>query len=144
MARHKTVVGVHICLIDGDRIFLLRRFQTGYEDGSYTVIAGHVEADEPAKAAAVREVAEEAGVTVCEADLDFFGCMHRRFDEGDAINLFFIARRWDGVPINAEPSKCDQTGWYLIADLPPTTVSYVRWALEQFRNGQQFLEYGWP
>lgn len=130
--------------MDDDRVFLLRRFQTGYEDGTYTVIVGHVEANEPASAAAVREVAEEAGVVMREEDLEFAGCMHRRFLGGEALNLFFIARRWVGTPMNAEPAKCDDAGWFRLSSLPESMVSYVRPALEQAAIGRWYIECGWP
>ena len=39
--RFTVPVAVHLFLRDGDRILLLRRFNTGYEDGNYSVIAGH-------------------------------------------------------------------------------------------------------
>lgn len=141
--RHKITLDVHICLTHDDQIFLLRRFQTGYEDGAYTVIAGHVDANESAKVAAVREAAEEVGVLIREEDLDFLGCMHRCFADGVAVNLFFIARCWDGIPKNAEPNKCDHAGWFSLSDLPENIVSYVRPALERIGSGTWHLEYGW-
>ncbi|MDB5387606.1 MAG: hydrolase [Planctomycetaceae bacterium] len=141
--RHKTILGVHVCLIQGDHIFLLRRFQTGYEDGAYTVIAGHVDAGESARAAAVREVAEEAGVAVLEADLSFVGCMHRRFEGGDAVNLFFQTTRWLGTPMNAEPHRCDHADWFQRSNLPVSMVSYIRVALAQDGIEPWYLEYGW-
>ena len=143
MIRHQVLLAVHVSLVAGERVFLLRRFQTGYEDGAYTVVAGHVDADESATAAAVREVMEEAGVVVCPEDLQFTGCMHRQFADGEAINLFFVTRRWTGDPTNAEPSKCDHADWYPFSALPDRMVPYVRSALEYFESGRPYLEYGW-
>ena len=53
--RQKVTFGVHVCLIQEDQVFLLLRFQTGYEDGAYTVIAGHVDAGESATSAEVSD-----------------------------------------------------------------------------------------
>ena len=39
-------VAVYLLLIRDGQILLLRRYNTGYEDGNYGVIAGHVERDE--------------------------------------------------------------------------------------------------
>src|SRR6266540_1456593 len=56
----------HILLYNEDNaLLMLRRFNTGYEDGSFSVLAGHLE-DEPAKAAARRESKEEANVDIDE------------------------------------------------------------------------------
>lgn len=142
---HQTaVVGVHVCLLRNDEIFLLRRFSTGYEDGAYTVIAGHVDADEPAKTAAVREAAEEAGINIDEDDLEFVGCMHRRFSTGVAINLFFKTEHWVGSATNAEPDKCDEAAWFPISSLPGQVVSYIRPVLDQLKTGPWYDQQGWP
>jgi len=39
----KIVPAAYLVLRDGHNILLLRRFNTGYEDGKYSMIAGHVE-----------------------------------------------------------------------------------------------------
>src|SRR4051812_27606999 len=60
----KMVVAVHLFLLRDDQVLLLRRQNTGYEDGNYSVIAGHVEGGEEIKAAMIREAREEAGITL--------------------------------------------------------------------------------
>jgi 8-oxo-dGTP pyrophosphatase MutT (NUDIX family) len=49
MTRFKLVPEAHLFLLYGDRILLLRRRNTGYEDGSYSVVAGHMEDSETAR-----------------------------------------------------------------------------------------------
>jgi 8-oxo-dGTP pyrophosphatase MutT (NUDIX family) len=55
-------LAVHIFFIRGGTVLLLRRFNTGYEDGNYSVPAGHLEGDETVVQAAIREAREEIGV----------------------------------------------------------------------------------
>ena len=54
-------VAVYLLLLREGQVLLLRRHNTGYEDGNYSVIAGHVEPGERITQALVREAAEEAG-----------------------------------------------------------------------------------
>jgi NADH pyrophosphatase NudC (nudix superfamily) len=53
-------VAVHLFLLRGEKVLLQRRYQTGYEDGRYSVIAGHLDGGDTVIAAAVREASEEA------------------------------------------------------------------------------------
>ena len=46
MERFKVITAVHLILIENNKILLQRRYNTGYEDGNYSVVAGHVEENE--------------------------------------------------------------------------------------------------
>lgn len=134
----------HILLYNEDNaLLMLRRYNTGYEDGNFSVLAGHLE-DEPATAAARREGKEEAGIDIDENDLEFVHLMHRRKPNGDIkIDFFFRCTRWSGQVENAEPHRCDLMTWCDENDLPPNTVPYVRTALDHVRQGHTFSQYGW-
>jgi 8-oxo-dGTP pyrophosphatase MutT (NUDIX family) len=134
----------HILLYnEHNALLMLRRFNTGYEDGNFSVLAGHLE-DEPAKAAARREGKEEANIDIDEDDLEFVHLMHRRKPNGEIkLDFFFRCTRWSGTVENAEPHKCDLMTWRADVDLPPNTVPYVRAAVDHVRAGRTFSEYGW-
>src|SRR5512143_3734715 len=83
----KFPVTVHMFFIEGDRILLSRRYNTGYMDGHYSVPAGHLDGDEPVRQAAVRETREEVGLSIQPEDVAFAGVFHRR--EGDERVDFF-------------------------------------------------------
>ena len=55
MNRFKLVVAVHLILIENGKILLLRRYNTGYEDGNYSVVAGHIDGNESVIKAMKRE-----------------------------------------------------------------------------------------
>ena len=133
---------VHIFLLRGDQVLLLRRYRTGYEDGMYSVVAGHLDGGETIRAAAARGAREEVGITLTPDEIEIKGVMHRRSND-ERIDWFVSARRWKGEPENVEPSKCDQLLWCALGELPENVVPYVRRALENARRGVWFDSFGW-
>lgn len=142
-SRHTVVPAVHLLLVRSNRILLLRRANTGFYDGSYSVPAGHVEPGESATAALVREVFEEIGVTVSVRDLGVGLVMHRKSGSSERVDFFFSTGVWEGEIVNAEPGKCDDVAWFSLTDLPAAVVPYVRAAIDLHRQGCTYAEFGW-
>jgi ADP-ribose pyrophosphatase YjhB (NUDIX family) len=138
-------VAVHVFLLRGERVLLLRRCNTGFADGQLSVPAGHVEPGESVTRAALRETREEVGTALAPERLRVVGVMHRKSDD-ERID-FFLAYRLDGgetPPTNREPEKCSELVWAEPAALPDDTIPYVRAALDNFRGQVWFQEFGWP
>lgn len=135
-------VTVHLLFFRGNQILLLRRFNTGYADGQYSIPAGHLDGGETVIAAAAREALEEIGVRIEAQDIQFSSVMHRR-DGDERVDFFVTIRRWDGEPANAEPEKCDELLWVNRNDLPSNTIPYIRQALDNHFMGTKFDEFGW-
>ncbi len=133
---------VHLFLIEGDRVLLNRRCNTGYEDGKYSVPAGHLDGGEEVKAAAIREASEEIGISLAPEDLEVVGVMHRKSDD-ERIDFFLTAHRWSGEITNREPEKCDDLAWFPLDQLPPNFVPYVARALKNAQSGRWFDSFGW-
>jgi 8-oxo-dGTP diphosphatase len=140
--RNKFPVAVHLFFLRETQILLLRRFDTGYEDGNYSVVAGHVEAGENVTQAAVREANEEVGVVLNPTDLQVVHVMHRK-SEDERIDFFMAVRHWAGDVTNHEPQKCDELSWVNIDSLPHNTISYVKCAIENYQAGVYYSEFGW-
>ena len=121
---------------------MLRRFQTGYEDGKYSLVAGHVDGGETFKEAMIREAQEEAGIELRGSDLSLLLTMHRKADD-ERLSLFFGASNWMGEPQNMEPNKCDDMLWFPENELPPNTVPYIAAAIEACQQDRQYSEFGW-
>ena len=133
---------VHLFLIRDGQVLLLRRFNTGYEDGKYSVIAGHLSGDEGIKAAMIREAREEAGIEISPLGLEVVGVMHRKSDD-ERIDFFLAATSWSGEITNREPDRCDQLAWFGMDVLPENVIPYVRRALGNYRQGIWFDSFGW-
>jgi 8-oxo-dGTP diphosphatase len=137
-------VGVHLILLRGPNVLLLRRANTGFADGAWSVPGGGLEDGETLPAAAAREAAEETGVLIDPADLTFAHLCHHADADGHArVGVFFMARRWAGEPVNAEPHLCSALAWHALDDLPAEMVSYIRVGLLAYREGTAFGLDGW-
>lgn len=142
MERFKLISAVHMFLIRDKSVLLLRRLNTGYEDGNYSVPAGHLDGGEKVKSAAIREAKEECGISISPEDLEIVGVMHRQSSD-ERIDFFLAATNWVGDITNTEPHKCDDLSWYSIDDLPENVIPYVKHALDNYRNGIWFSDFGW-
>ena len=140
--RFKLPSAVHLFLIRDGKVLLLRRFNTGYEDGKYSVIAGHLEGDEEIKTAAIREAQEEVGIEISPLDLRVVGVMHRKSND-ERIDFFLVATSWSGEITNREPDRCDQLAWFDLDELPQNVIPYVGRALDNYRRGNWFDSFGW-
>jgi len=140
--RFKFISACHLFLIKESKILLLRRFNTGYEDGNYSVVAGHLDGNESAKEAMTRETKEEAGINIDESDLKFIQVMHRKSEE-ERIDFFFCADKWIGKIENREPHKCDGLQWFNLDKLPNNMVPYVRKAIDNYKRQKTFDQFGW-
>ena len=135
------VPAAYVVLRRGPDVLLQLRSGTGYMDDHWaTAAAGHVEAGESVHAAAVREVAEELGVTVDPADLMPLCSMHRTGGTGLAIDervdWFFGCERWSGHARLLETDKAAALEWFPLDALPEPVVPHERRVLEALRTGR--------
>lgn len=140
--RHKIIGEVYLFLFQDDEILLLLRANTGYEDGKYSVIAGHLDADESIKQGIIREAKEEAGIEVLEDNLKLIHVMHRKCNDTDRMAFFFTSDEWKNNIINNEPDKCDELKWFKLNNMPVNVVEYVRKALNKYLNGEFYSDFG--
>lgn len=145
MSRHMVIPAVHLFLIKNNQILLARRFQTGYEDGKYSVPAGHVEAGETAHIALLREAREEVGIVCDETHTQCIQVMCRKnpTEAAERIDFFFVCTSWNGEICNQEPGKCDEVAWFPLRTLPENTIPYVQFAISNYQKSIFYSEFGW-
>ncbi|OHA64143.1 MAG: NUDIX hydrolase, partial [Candidatus Wildermuthbacteria bacterium RIFCSPHIGHO2_01_FULL_48_27b] len=126
--RHRIIPAAYVIFQQENKILLQRRYNTGYEDGNYSFVSGHVEQGESYSNAIIREAKEEAGVELRGQDLRFVHLMHRKGEDSynERADVFFVAERWSGEIANAEPHKCDDLSWFDKNNLPENLVPYIR------------------
>lgn len=137
-ARHTVIPAVYLALENTrSEVLLLKRQNTGYKDGFYSLIAGHVEVQERPSEAIVREAYEEAGIMPEGMVLRHISS---RYNTG-RIDYFFHATSWRGRIINKEPDKCAALAFYPIDNLPLEIIPFVKEMLQAIKNAIPFSEY---
>jgi 8-oxo-dGTP diphosphatase len=139
-----TFIASYIICKKGDSVLLQRRFQTGFNDGMYSLPAGHVEPGENFTQALNREIKEEIGIIPDPAHTSVAHIMHRNSEtERVYVDTFYVSKKWDGEPTICEPEKCDDLSWHDINALPENTIPYIKRALEGIAREEFFSEFGW-
>lgn len=141
--RPKLVPASYLVLIKDSKILLIRRFNTGYEDGNYSMIAGHLDGEETFIQSIIREAKEESDIVVKKEDLDVVHVMHRKVPDHERIDVFILAKKWKGNPRIMEPDKCDDMRWFDIDKLPENVIPYVKQAIDNINKGIIYSEHGW-
>lgn len=142
--RFRPHVAVLLFLEKDNKILLQRRFKTGYADGWYSVVSGHIDGEERATEAMIREAKEEAGIDINLENLRMAHIDHRiSKDRKEYIDMFFICSKWSGEPKIMEPEKHDDLSWFPVNELPKNTLPFVVNALNCFKSGEFYSEFGW-
>lgn len=136
------IASSYLMLIRKEKILLLRRWHTGYEDGNYSLPAGHVEESESLTQAGAREFFEEIGVRIKPQQLTLVHVMHRK-EQDIRMDFFFTTAIGDQRPVNKEPEKCDDLRWFALNKLPTNTIAYIRHAIECYQKKIFYSEFGW-
>ncbi len=144
--RHSNVPASYLVLFRASKTLLARRCNTGFEDGKYTMVAGHVELGETFTECVIREAYEEAGIELAAKNLQVIHVMHRNSHtsiDNERVDVFFTASKWNGIITNKELDKCDDLDWFSLENLPSNTIDYIAQALGCIRAGVFYSEHGW-
>ncbi|EKE27414.1 MAG: hypothetical protein ACD_3C00210G0004 [uncultured bacterium (gcode 4)] len=144
--RHKIIPAIYLVLIREDSILMLRRFNTGYEDGNYSLVAWHLDWNETFRQAMAREAMEESSLEFNPQNIRIIHTMHRRLIDGEDtreyIDFFMSVDNFIWEPVNKEPHKCDELRWFPVDNIPKNTIPYIRYALESIFKGESYSEFG--
>ena len=139
----KFPLSVHLILELDDKILFIKRKNTGYEDGKYSLPAGKVEKNESVYDAIVRETREEIGIDILKDEVEIIHVLHRRGDDYGRIDYFFKTSKWRGKVFNAEPDKCDEVKWMIGNEAYVEYIPYIRTVLKLIYEKKFFSIIGW-
>ena len=145
MTKHTNIIAAYLALFNQGKILLLERQNTGYHDGDFSLIAGHIDPGETFTQGVIREAHEEAGITLQPHHLQVAHVMHRKsaVDQTERVDVFFTATKWQGTIRNMEPQKCSQLKWFYLDNLPDKIIPCVRKGLSNIQNKITYSEFGW-
>lgn len=142
--RFKMTPAIYVALMNAqDEVLLLRRFQTGYQDGKYSLPAGHVDGNEQLIHAIIRETKEEVGIDILSENIELRHVRHRNAEDGERLDFFFVCKIWSGEINNIEPHKCDGPCWASTEMLPENTIPYIRDVLALIKENIIYSDEGW-
>ncbi|MEE1389700.1 MAG: NUDIX domain-containing protein [Clostridia bacterium] len=128
--RYKSPIAVYIILRDyNKRILLMRRKNTGFHDGLWSLPSGHVEKNESIQTAIIREAKEEINIRIIKKNLKLKYIIHRKSTIDTYIDCFFECNIWKNNVKNNELQKCSDIMWAKIEELPINIVPYVKNAI---------------
>ena len=135
----------YLLLIRDNKILLLRRSNTGFMDGYYSLPAGHLDGEETVREGMAREALEEVGIMVRPEDLNVIHVMHRKSPSSkrERMDFFMTATKYKGEITNCEPHKCDDLSWFRVDSLPENTIDYIRAVINSYINKEFYSEVGW-
>jgi 8-oxo-dGTP diphosphatase len=138
MSEHLIAAYSLILLTQNNSILLLKRSASNsFAPNQYSLPGGRVEKDETFRQALLRELQEELGITIDEADLTYAHSLHRKSTPNELVAFVFECHQWQGQIINKEPAKHSHFEWVDIQNLPLPMVPAHEGAIAQIIK-QQF------
>ena len=138
--RDKFPVVVHLMLTRHDQVFLLRRANTGFMDGYFSLPGGHQRFGESVSEATLRECIEETGVRPLDLQarcvLPYISGHHQ------GLNFIFAAGQFDGEPGIREPELFDACCWATRGELPKKVAPWLGDLLEMPQDSW-YREFRW-
>ncbi len=145
MAEHfKALSAVFPIIINKkNEVLLAKRKNTGYMDGKWDFAgSGHVDEEETAIQAVIRESKEEIDIDIVSHDVEFAYLSHRVGKNGNRTYycIYFKINSFCGVPAITESDKCSALEWFSFESLPQNMIDIHKTALINIFIGQMYHE----
>jgi 8-oxo-dGTP diphosphatase len=126
------VVAVALIDVQG-RVLVQQRPAGSFMPGLWEFPGGKVETGETPEQALVREVREELGITLAQADVTPFTFASEPHSGKHLLLLLYYATRWQGEPqaLHAEALQWVHPHTLRTLDMPPADIPFID-RLEQF------------
>jgi len=142
MAKYNFRLAVNLVIQKNKKVLLMRRFNTGWNDGMYALMGGHVEDNENIFDAAIREAKEELGIQVKIENLKPLFCMQVKPDH---VYFYIGCDKFDGEIKNMEQNQCDDLQFFETDKFPENLIEADKKALNEIFKTKEmtFSTFGW-
>lgn len=142
--KHHVLPAVNVFVVEGSKVLLGRRINTGWMDGHLCAPGGHIEKGESPSIAMQREIEEELGVKVDINDLEFLCIAARNTAPIEYASYEFMIDNKGYEFVNAEQHKCSELVWVDIQNLPTDVIEDFRIIIQRgLLQKEKFLELGY-
>ena len=137
MAFVTPIISVLLLPIKKNKIFLIKRANTGWEDGKWSIPGGRVEIGDSIMESAIRELKEEVAIEIKKQDLEL---VHVEYIKDKFINFFFSFTPNNTNIIPQEEDKVSDYGWFDLNNLPEPITANGHKILEAIKANKLFSE----
>lgn len=114
-------IGVNAILFDDYGNLLLGKRKNAIGAGLFSLIGGHLKLGETIESCIVRELFEEVGIIVYEADVDVVNFAFVNFNV-PMIEVGVLIKSYSGIPTIKEPMYCESLEFFSFDNLPKIFV----------------------
>ncbi|WP_045393344.1 8-oxo-dGTP diphosphatase MutT [Falsirhodobacter sp. alg1] len=115
----KLVLVAAVALVDDQgQILMAQRPEGKSLEGLWEFPGGKVETGETPEAALVRELQEELGITVAEADLAPLTFASHSYESFHLLMPLYVCRKWQGIPEGREGQALQWSAINCLKNLP--------------------------
>lgn len=135
---YPSVYGV---LMKENKVLLMKRQNTCFRNGFYSIPGGRVDDLEPPSKSIIREMKEEVNLNLREEDVNIMRIQHRISNGYACMDFFFLIENFNENDIHInEPEKCEELKWFELDKLPENTITHVKESILAYKGNQFYAE----
>lgn len=141
-------IAVDLILLNDNKVLLQRRANTGWNDGKWNLVGGHIEDEETCEEALSREAREELGIDINAKDLQIVHCIQHKTDRL-TMQFYVICSKYKGeakiqpeLVNGVKVFKADKLEWFDINKLPKEIIPSAKQAITAYAKRQSFSQLG--